>query len=340
MSQAVRVGPVRRRLVGRVEGELARALEDCRARGVTTRVDEERAQVGVALLRTLDRALEREQLGSGAIHGLFQALLRGLAEDAAREPASRKRFRERFGVDAPGFLAIAPGKNCNLRCAGCYAASGPRLEERMGFALLDRVVGEAEALWGDRFFVLTGGEPFLYRDQGRGILDLAGAHPASYFLVYTNGTLITPAVADRIASLGNLTVALSVEGLEESTDRRRGAGVFQRVVAAMGHLRQVGVAFGLSVTPTAENYRELLSGRFLDFVRDQGALYVWVFQYMPVGRAPSLDRKHDYRFQTEPRGHEQASPWRAGGLVAGPRGATAGLRPGTERSSRRRSASS
>ena len=109
-------------------------------------------------------------------------------------------------------------------------------------------------------------------------------------MMYTNGTLITEKVAKRMASLGNLSPAISLEGWKERTDERRGAGVFDKVLDAMKRLRQAGVPFGVSLTATRHNAEEILSDEFIDFLfEQQRALYGWIFHYMPIGRSFTLD---------------------------------------------------
>ncbi|QWA12297.1 hypothetical protein GTU79_05960 [Sodalis ligni] len=49
-----------------------------------------------------------------------------------------------------------------------------------------------------------------------------------YFMVYTNGTLLTESRVKRLAKLGNVAITISIEGWEDMTDWRRG-GVFQRL---------------------------------------------------------------------------------------------------------------
>jgi MoaA/NifB/PqqE/SkfB family radical SAM enzyme len=133
-------------------------------------------------------------------------------------------------------------------------------------------------------FVFSGGEPLLYRSQGRDILDVVETHSNCLYLMFTNGTLIDRAMANRLAQLGNLTPAISVEGTRRRTDARRGDGVFDRALGAMAHLRQAGVPFGISVTVTRDNADEVLSDAFLDFFfEEQGAFYGFLFHHMPIG---------------------------------------------------------
>jgi hypothetical protein len=82
-------------------------------------------------------------------------------------------------------------------------------------------------------------------------------------------------------------VALSVEGLEESTDARRGAGSFAKVLRAMDELRDAGALVGISITATRHNCEELLSDELLDFFFVKNSVvYGFLFQYMPEGRDP------------------------------------------------------
>ncbi|KKT45775.1 MAG: Radical SAM domain protein [candidate division WWE3 bacterium GW2011_GWA2_44_16] len=103
---------------------------------------------------------------------------------------------------------------CNLRCVHCYANSGmgnKSVGETMRFEDWRRVLLQAYQL-GCRECQLIGGEPFLYRDTGRNILDVVRmAHACGYNLVevYTNGTLMSAAAVALFSKLGT-NVALSM----------------------------------------------------------------------------------------------------------------------------------
>ncbi len=197
-------------------------------------------------------------------------------------------LRDSFGRRI-NYLRISLTDACNLRCVGCYADSGPTAE-KLDWDTLDRLVTDAKTLWEARYFAISGGEPLAYHSDGKGILDIAEKHPDCFFLMYTNGTLIDDKVAARLAQLGNLSPAISLEGWRERTDARRGAGIFDKVLEAMNRLRAAGVLFGVSLTPTCDNAEEILSDEFVDFCfRQQGALFGWMFQYMPIGRSFTLD---------------------------------------------------
>ncbi len=251
-------------------------------------VEQDKLALALALLRLFERALADYRLSRPAFEGLAGRLLRDVLGRRAAEDV-KQRFAARNGCRPPDFLTLSPGKTCNLSCVGCYANAGPT-PEKLDWPTLERIVREAHDLWGVRFFVLSGGEPFAWRDCGRGILELAERHRDCFFLGYTNGTLVSEEVARRLADLGNLTPGLSIEGLRERTDARRGPGVFDRVLAAAERLRRHKVAFGLSLTATRDNCEEILSDEVVElFFERLGALYAWVFHYMPIGRAPSLE---------------------------------------------------
>ncbi|MBC7220948.1 radical SAM protein [Candidatus Bipolaricaulota bacterium] len=217
----------------------------------------------------------------------WQRFVEFAAHALGAHPA-REAFRGAYGQSPPGFLTISPTRSCNLSCTGCYA--GTENDARtLSFAVLDRVVQEMEDLWGARFAVISGGEPFLYQSEGNDLLNLAERHPKLYFLVYTNGTVIDRPLAKRLAEAGNVTPAISVEGTAPTTERRRGDGTFTKVLEAFRHLRAEGVPFGISMTATRENCEELLSDDVVGFYFEgQGALYGWIFQYMPIGRGYDL----------------------------------------------------
>ena len=212
-----------------------------------------RSPWGWALLATAERGLATGQLGAPALRALLRNLYGGVFVHRGGTSA-KDRFRARHGQTPGDFLVISPGKACNLRCEGCYANSGAH-KEKLAWPVLERIVSEAHREWGTRVFVISGGEPLAYRSEGKGILDLAERFPDCFFVMYTNGTLIDDTVARRMGELGNLSPALSVEGMKEKTDARRGDGVFDKVLAAMERLRREGVIYGISLTATRRTPR-------------------------------------------------------------------------------------
>jgi len=211
----------------------------------------------------------------GFINGfIVNALLRGSQK--------RQDFSREHDMRTPFTVIVSPTMRCNLRCEGCYA-SEYSLESDMSKELFQRVVDEAAEM-GVYLVTVLGGEPFIRAD----LLDVIAANPETYFQIFTNGTLVRPAHVERLAALGNAALMLSIEGDEQRTDERRGAGTHRELMRTMDLLQEKGVLFGYSATVTRKNWQMLLSDEFVDPLVARGASLSWHFLYMPVGGAPDV----------------------------------------------------
>ncbi len=197
--------------------------------------------------------------------------------------ARRKQIEEEEDLHVPFTILIDPTSACNLKCPGCWAGEYAK-HDQLEPELLDRILNEAKEL-GIYSIVMSGGEPFLYPH----LFEIAEKHNDMAFMIYTNGTRIDDAAADRLQALGNISPAISLEGWEENTDARRGSGVFRRIMAGMDRLRERGILFGASFTVTRHNVDEVTSDDFIDFLIDKGVKYIWSFHYIPIGREPDVD---------------------------------------------------
>ncbi|MCM8833485.1 MAG: radical SAM protein [Candidatus Omnitrophica bacterium] len=250
------------------------------------KVLEERYYMGRALLHSIERLFDTDSISPNCVRALSNIFL---GKVFIQGIYIRRTFEEKHGFRPPCFVTISPTNICNLRCKGCYA--GEIYEKNtLKFDVFDRVIKEIKEQFGAYFFVISGGEPFMYKDDGKTLFDILEKHNDAYFMAYTNGTMIKKDVARKLSELGNFTPAISIEGFESETDFRRGDGVFKRIMEVMDDLREEGVPFGISVTPTRYNADLLLSDEFIEFFFEKkGAFYGWYFQYMPIGRAPSVD---------------------------------------------------
>jgi uncharacterized Fe-S cluster-containing radical SAM superfamily protein len=190
-------------------------------------------------------------------------------------------FKNKHGFSPSTFIVISPTKKCNLKCVGCYASCDNN-HETLDYKTVSEIIRQCHDELGIRFFVISGGEPFEYKSEGKTILDLPKEHPDCLFLMYTNGTMISKEIAKQLATLGNLTPAISVEGYEKETDDRRGKGIYKVLLNAMSNLREAGVPFGVSVTATSKNAELLMTDEFYDkYFESLGATYMWMFQFCP-----------------------------------------------------------
>jgi len=251
-------------------------------------MDDETA-MSLAILNTFNHLLIDRKLSEATFRKASEILARDLFVMKSQLVEKSVSFREQFGFDIPSFILVSPTKACNLRCTGCYADSDDNVKA-LDWSVVDRVADEVHDLWGSQFMVISGGEPLAYRSQGKTILDLAEKHQDMYFMFYTNGTLISEAIAQRMSDLGNIIPMISLEGWREKTDARRGDGVFDKVMSAFDRLYDAGVIYGASLTATRGNAEEVLSDEFVDFLFNEKHISIgWIFQYLPIGRAYTLD---------------------------------------------------
>jgi len=195
----------------------------------------------------------------------------------------REQFTKKYGFAPPFTLLISPTMACNLDCKGCYSGRYVR-EKGLPYELIDRVLGEAREI-GCLFIVFSGGEPLTRKDE---LFRLIEKYDDMYFMFYTNGTLIDDAVADELHRLGNAGAIISLEGIDEATDARRGKGVFKKAMDAMDRLKARGIPFGTSLTVTRHNIEELTSDAFFEHLYKKGAMVCWFFLFMPVGKDPDV----------------------------------------------------
>ncbi|MFY9125317.1 MAG: radical SAM protein [Bacteroidales bacterium] len=212
----------------------------------------------------------------------------------------QEQLRKELNIWIPWFFVISPTAKCNLTCVGCYAGNYNK-EEDLSYELVDRILNEAKDL-GIYFITVSGGEPFMWPH----LLDIFEKHHDMFFQIYTNGTMITKEIANRLGKLGNAAPAISIEGFEKETDLRRGEGTFKKIMEAMDNLYEAGVPFGFSATPTKNNIDILMSDEFIDLMIDKGCLLGWYFQYVPIGRRPdvSLMATPEQRFELRKRSIE------------------------------------
>ncbi|MBR3539460.1 MAG: radical SAM protein [Eubacterium sp.] len=202
---------------------------------------------------------------------------------AASKRASGKRAAmEKKGEHIPPFLIASITSSCNLHCEGCYSRHNHATTDAAPINQLTdqdwrRVFEEAEEL-GVSFILLAGGEPLLRRK----VIEAAGEKKNILFPVFTNGTFMNKRYYELFDRCRNIIPIMSIEGEKRITDTRRGAGVYDKLMANMGELMQRGLIFGASVTVTTENYREVASESFIANLSEKGCKAVIYVEFVPV----------------------------------------------------------
>ena len=186
---------------------------------------------------------------------------------------------KKYGCNIPLAMLIDPTSACNLKCTGCWAADyGNQLN--MSYETLDSIITQGKEL-GTYFYLYSGGEPLVRKAD---IIKLCEKHQDCQFAAFTNGTLIDEAFADDMMRVKNFIPAISVEGFENDTDFRRGAGTFKKVVDAMALLKSKKLPFGISCCYTSKNVDVIGSEEYFDQMVEWGAKFCWFFTYMPIGK--------------------------------------------------------
>lgn len=210
-----------------------------------------------------------------------------------RALALTARSIARFGLTAPQRY-VAPmlvvwniTGTCNLTCKHCYQDSAPRSAH--GEMTRDeklRVVDELGAN-GVPMLAIAGGEPLACRDLWP-VLEAARRNRVHVTLA-TNGTLITPAVASRLAEAGVRYVEVSVDSASpaEHDGFRAQAGAWERATQGIRNVVGAGMDAGLA---TCLTHRTV--GQLDDLVALAGALGCETFSFfnfIPVGRAHAIE---------------------------------------------------
>lgn len=191
-----------------------------------------------------------------------------------------ERRQQRGELFFPAFNMISVTETCNLACSGCWVSKGGR--KSLTIEQIDGIIRESKR-HGSKFFGILGGEPLMYK----GLLSIFQRHHDCYFQLFTNGTLLTEDVARQLRNAGNVTPLISIEGLEEESDRRRQANeVYQRTLAGVRACRKAGLIFGVAASICQNNYDELVSRQHIERVAHEGAAYLWYYIYRPVGAEP------------------------------------------------------
>ena len=188
----------------------------------------------------------------------------------------KKRLKQ--GKTFPPFLYISITNSCNLRCQGCWV-DVDKPQSTISFQDMNRLINNAKS-YGNSFFGILGGEPFLHPD----LMRILKEHPDCYFQIFTNGHAITDKVASELRKLGNATPLISVEGTEAVSDVRRGRkGVLNRTLAGIEASIRNRLITGVASSVCQSNFNDLVKESWINYLIDKGVHYAWFHSYRPVG---------------------------------------------------------
>lgn len=241
---------------------------------------------------------ELEQYLSNGVENILKGIIKAsfinpqVSMFMAKHAISSKKAREKriaaekAGEHIPPFLIASITQQCNLHCKGCYARANNSCTDACGHNEQEGLLTDNE--WsnvfrqagdmGIEFILLAGGEPFVRKD----VITEAGCHSNILFPIFTNGTMIDQDYMYILEKNRNLLPVISIEGNQETTDGRRGEGVYGTIQETMAELHKRGIIFGASVTVTKANMHEVMDDEFIDNLRLAGAKAIIYVEYVPV----------------------------------------------------------
>ena len=178
----------------------------------------------------------------------------GRAAEAVAQPPLTDRLSR--GLAAPICLTWELTYGCNLACVHCLSSSGRRDPRELTTAQARGVIDELHDL--QVFYVnIGGGEPMIRPD----FFELIGYAVQREVGVKfsTNGTMLTPAAAARLAAMDYVDVQVSIDGADDATnDAVRGRGSYAAARRAMDNLAAAGKhGFKISIVVTRHNISQL-----------------------------------------------------------------------------------
>ncbi len=145
---------------------------------------------------------------------------------------------------------------CNNACRHCWLWLAENAAESARELIIDEIVGivdQARAL-GCREWAISGGEPMLRPDFPE-IFDYLTRKATTYSL-NTNGTLITPEIAQLLKRKGSKMVALYGATAETYDRVARHPGGFEMAMRGFRYLQEAGAGFTVQLIPMRDNWHE------------------------------------------------------------------------------------
>lgn len=171
--------------------------------------------------------------------------------------------------------------SCNYKCSHCNV-SCPR-EPRRDLLTIDedKKILDELAEMGVCHLIITGGEPFLNKNFYE-ILEYATSKGLGVS-VTTNGSLITPEVANELSKYETLTVIVSLDGMSHAHDSIRGVGSFDKAINAITILASAHINTVINTTLSKRNVNELAD--MLRLIKKLGVNSLTLGGLNPLGRA-------------------------------------------------------
>ncbi|RTZ73460.1 MAG: radical SAM protein [Gammaproteobacteria bacterium] len=195
------------------------------------------------------------------LHGV-RGFLEGRVTAESGHPGVEVKPFDRHFSTLPILSEVAITYKCNLRCVFCYAGCNcttqPVNDDKvMTVAQIRQVL---DKLWHQGkvpSVSFTGGEPTLHKQLPELIAYAKGLGMRVNLI--TNGTRIDAALAKRLADAGLDSAQVSLEGVTPEIHDlvTQGQASFHKTVAAVGHLKTVGIRVHTNTTINRLNLQQM-----------------------------------------------------------------------------------
>ena len=175
---------------------------------------------------------------------------------------------------------------CNLRCLHCYSYSetecaGTELSTYQAKKVLSQLT-EVNC----PVVLFSGGEPLLRSDLFKLLAEAKRLGLRT--VLSSNGTLIDPATAGRLADVGVSYVGISIDGTEAFHDKfRQVPGCFKTAMKGIENCKNADIKTGLRFTITKENAEQIPA--VFDIAASNDVRRICFYHLVRAGRAKVLD---------------------------------------------------
>lgn len=149
------------------------------------------------------------------------------------------------------YLHLLVTRRCNLSCKHCFL--GQARAEDMNISLFKMIIEDFASIGGLRLLV-SGGEPTMHPEFFN-LNSLLAEQPFRTILI-TNGVTLSAEHPQKIEKLNFEEIQISLDGLEDSHDKLRGKGSFEKTIKAAEKVKMAGKSLSIATIITAYNRNE------------------------------------------------------------------------------------
>lgn len=210
---------------------------------------------------------------------------RGLHQDRLRIIKVEKDFH-------PLTIQMDLSWRCNLRCRHCYLGDTKLIAEALNEREWKEVIKQSYKMQIPKIAFL-GGEPIM----AEYFFSLSKFAAELGFKLYTttNGTLVTPSIANLLLKCGYNEIDVSLDGaVNESHEFLRGIGTFKHTLAGIEYLIASGLRVKSATVLYSKNFREI--NDLLRIGNEMNLDQMYFNPLLPGGRGKEIWRQYELNF--------------------------------------------